>query len=139
MAIHTACKESKRKCSDVICINTGLIGIKEKEQETSWFPAPFTLANPACTNDDQQNEQYNKQCESACKTATVATAVASRITAKAHNLAPPLSYQDTFINYAAHAENEINLSTNNENAYSGQKIFTFCETFSEKERLIKDK
>ncbi|GLF89847.1 hypothetical protein Saga11_11060 [Bacillus safensis] len=96
------------------------------------FPAPFTLANPACTDDDQQNEQYNKQCESACKTATVATAVASRITAKAHNLAPPLSNQDTFINYAAHAENEINLSTNNENAYSDQNFFTFCETFSEK-------
>lgn len=80
------------------------------------FPAPFTLVNPACTDDDQQNEQYNKQCKSACKTTAVTTA-ASRVTAKAHNLAPPLSNQDTFIKYAADAENEINLSTINEIAY----------------------
>lgn len=116
--IRTECNESKRKCSDNICISTDLIGIKEKEQETLSFPAPFTLANPACTDDDQQNEQYNKQCESSCKTATVTTAASSITSTKAHNLAPPLSNQDTFIKYAAHAENEINLSTINENAYS---------------------
>ncbi len=103
------------------------------------FPAPFTLANPACTDDDQQNEEYNKQCESACKTATVATAVASRITAKAHNLAPPLSNQDTFIKYAAHAENESNLCTINENAYSIKYFLSHAKHFLKRCRLIKDK
>lgn len=133
MEIHTECKGSNKKCSDAICTIIRLIGIKEKEQKTLSFSAPFTLANPACTNDDQQNEQYNKQRKSACKTATaVATTVASRITAKAHNLAPPLSNQDTFIKYAADTENEINLSRINENAYSIKLFFKSCETFSEK-------